>query len=84
MRERFEEWARSEGYSLKVLMDDPLEYVSTETDDAWTGWQAAAAAERKRLMERFTQERAILMRDGFPVGVHYIDRAIQQIKEAQP
>jgi len=48
------------------------------------GYAAGVAAERKRMVDRFTQERAILMRDGFPVGVHYIDRAIQQIKEAQP
>lgn len=57
-------------------------------DGYWTPWHesqlglaAAVAAERKRLVEVFTQERARLMLEGFAVGVHYIDWAIQQIEQ---
>lgn len=86
-RERFEAWAKPDGYD--VYRPNGTYYSSAETRDAWQAWQAAVAAERKRIVKALNQKQEAVYQDAesdedLVAAAIYnlaLDWAIQQITE---
>lgn len=55
MRDDFEEWAGSEGFSLNTIEQNHETYIDQQTRDAWDTWQAATAKQQAEI-ERIRSE----------------------------